>query len=457
MSAQPTMAPTTDTPLLSALARLEHEVRAMAAQVRAWDGLEPSALRAACTSLRRTKAALDGHLAAASQALERSGSAGRAGATSTGALLSQDFGGDRRGAEASIRTGRQLEQSKADRTRDALVGGQITQKQADIITGGLLTLPDDLSAAQRAACENSLIAQAKDLTIGDLRRACDRATAAAGETPEAVDRHENGIVEERERRAWRATELWMSDQGDGTTTGRFRIPTAQATMLSGLLQAQAAPRRSHLRGPEDPDTAENLTYAQRAGRAFCALIEHVPTDGFATSGGTAASVTVTMDLDSLLHDLSSRVALLPTGTTMSAGQARRLACSHGILPQVLSGASLPLDLGRSQRLFSTAQRKALAARDQGCAFPGCDRPPGWCESHHIVPYGRGGTTDLTNGVLLCSRHHHMVHDDGWSIRLHPRSRVPEFAPPGTSRWRPSSRYRPRQGRRMSAACAKMIQ
>lgn len=415
----------------------------MKTQVAAWDGLDSHTLRAACTSLRRIRAAVDGHLATATQALERAGVAGRAGATSTGAMLSSDFGGDRRSAEASLRTGRQLEQSKADHTRVALVGGQITQKQADIITGGLLKLPKELPAAERTACEKSLIDQAKDLTIGDLRRAADRTTAAV-EPPETVDQRENSIVEQRERAAWRATELWMSDQGDGTIAGRFRIPTAQATMLSNLLQAQAAPRRSHLQGAEDPDTSENLTYAQRAGRAFCALIEHVPTDGFATSGGTAASVTVTMDLDSLMDDLAERVAVLPTGTTVSAGQARRLACSHGIIPQVLSGASLPLDLGRSQRLFSATQRKALAQRDRGCAFPGCDRPPGWCESHHIVPFGRGGTTDLTNGVMLCSRHHHMVHDDRWSIRIHPRSGLPEFAPPGTSRWRPSSRYRPQR-------------
>lgn len=440
MSVQSSIAATTDTPLLAAVLRLEADLRAMAAQVDAWSGLDGPTLRTACTTLRRARASIDGHLATATQALERSGTARGSGATSTGALLSRDFGGDRRAAEASIRTGRQLEESNADQTRNALVNGRLTRRQADAISGGLLQLPKDLPAAERAACERSLIDQAQDLSLGDLRRACDRATAPV-EPIEAVDGRENALVEARERRAWRATELWLSDQGDGTTTGRFRIPTAQATMLSALLEAQAAPRRSHLTGAEDPDTSENLTFAQRFGRAFCAMIEHVPTDGYATSGGTAASVTVTMDLATLTLQLDDRVALLPHGAALSAGQARRLACSHGIIPQVLGGESLPLDLGRSQRLFSPAQRKALAQRDHGCAFPGCDRPPGWCEAHHIVPFGNGGTTDLGNGVLLCARHHHLVHDDRWSLRISRRTGLAEFAPPGTSRWRSSTRYR----------------
>jgi hypothetical protein len=71
----------------------------------------------------------------------------------------------------------------------------------------------------------------------------------------------------------------------------------------------------------------------------------------------------------------------------------------------------PLNLGRSQRLFSAAQRIALAARDGGCLIPGCDRPPSWCEAHHIDEWEKhSGRTDVDAGVLLCRHHHRWVHD-----------------------------------------------
>ena len=75
-----------------------------------------------------------------------------------------------------------------------------------------------------------------------------------------------------------------------------------------------------------------------------------------------------------------------------------------------------LRLGRSQRLFSAQQRIALAARDGGCRFPGCDRPPSFTEAHHITPWSRGGRTDVNDGILLCRHHHLLVHNNGWEIR-----------------------------------------
>jgi hypothetical protein len=78
---------------------------------------------------------------------------------------------------------------------------------------------------------------------------------------------------------------------------------------------------------------------------------------------------------------------------------------------VLGGASEILDLGRTRRLFSPAQRKALAIRDLTCRADGCDIPAPWCEAHHAAdPWTHGGRTNLTDGLLLCSFHHHRAHD-----------------------------------------------
>ena len=88
---------------------------------------------------------------------------------------------------------------------------------------------------------------------------------------------------------------------------------------------------------------------------------------------------------------------------------------------------MPLDVGREQRLATAALRDALAQCDQGCAFPGCDRPPRYCHAHHRISWLDGGQTKLDNLCLLCERHHVIVHRQGWHIRLDARG-YPEFIP-----------------------------
>lgn len=89
-----------------------------------------------------------------------------------------------------------------------------------------------------------------------------------------------------------------------------------------------------------------------------------------------------------------------------------------------------LDLYRHRRLASRGQTIALCARDGGCSFPGCDRPPEWCERHHIIDWADGGETNLDNLTLLCSYHHHQFAARGWTCRIN-GDRLPEWRPP---RW-----------------------
>ena len=93
-----------------------------------------------------------------------------------------------------------------------------------------------------------------------------------------------------------------------------------------------------------------------------------------------------------------------TGDRITAEQARRLACQAGIIPVVLGGDSVPLDLGRKQRLYEDAQRVAMILRDKKCRAEGCDIPAGWCEGHHKLPWGHDGETNYQDGVLLCPWH-----------------------------------------------------
>lgn len=156
----------------------------------------------------------------------------------------------------------------------------------------------------------------------------------------------------------------------------------------------------------DPRTA--------AARRADALLEIIGR-GVASPEGVTRSprttLVITMTLEALMDALRG-VGMLDTDAALSPSAVRRLACEAGIVPMVLGAPSEVLDLGYTRRLFSPAQRRALAVRDAGCSYPGCTVPPMWCEAHHVTHWLHGGPTDLANGALLCGRHHTVVHRRG---------------------------------------------
>ncbi|MBW8822183.1 MAG: HNH endonuclease [Streptomyces sp.] len=110
--------------------------------------------------------------------------------------------------------------------------------------------------------------------------------------------------------------------------------------------------------------------------------------------------------------------------------ARRLlawACEAQIVPVVFNDSGGILNYGRTRRFASPGQRLALAARDRGCSFPGCDRPPAWCEAHHILEWIFGGETNLDNLTLVCSYHHRNFAHAGWHAEI--RDGVVWWTPP----------------------------
>ena len=95
----------------------------------------------------------------------------------------------------------------------------------------------------------------------------------------------------------------------------------------------------------------------------------------------------------------------------------RLACDAVVQRVLLGPESVPVDVGRAHRLFTTHQRRALGIRDGGCRFPGCQRPARYTDAHHLRSWLDGGETDLANGLLLCRHHHRAVHEGGWRITV----------------------------------------
>ncbi|KQV73659.1 hypothetical protein ASC61_00725 [Aeromicrobium sp. Root344] len=399
--------------------------------VEAYASLDPAMRRHAVERLRRLKARITAQELAAVRALD----AGLGDKTRTGEVLARGFGRDKWEADRSVRVAKAL--SAAPRTEDALAAGELAETQAAVIAGTMADLPDGVTADQRAACEKSLIADAKRFPIKDLRQRALRISDAFKQPADAkVD--EDEALRARERRAWARTEAWLVDDQDGTWRFGGRLPALHGEMLKSALDAIAAPRRRHLTAEQERDQDE-LTYPQRMGRAFAHLIERLPTDKLPTTGGTPAVITVNIDL----NDLKKRVgaATLTTGTRISSSELRRLACNHGILPMVFDGQALPLDMGRAKRLFTPAQRVAIANRDLGCITPGCEAPPGWCEGHHWRNnWANGATTNINDGTLLCSRHHHQAHDEHWQFRQAPDGIIEIKTPGGL--WQRNHRWRP---------------
>jgi len=136
-----------------------------------------------------------------------------------------------------------------------------------------------------------------------------------------------------------------------------------------------------------------------------------------------AEIVVHVDLKTLQHGLHAggtcRTAL---GADLPVETVRRLACEAEILPVVLDGRSVPIDVGRSKRLATVHQRRALEAIYPTCAIPDCEMIFDNCNVHHIEYWENGGLTDLSNMVPLCSRHHHAAHEGGWKLQLDPETR-----------------------------------
>jgi len=120
---------------------------------------------------------------------------------------------------------------------------------------------------------------------------------------------------------------------------------------------------------------------------------------------------VTVDADALPASGAGTAELDHVGP-IGPQTARRVACDASVQRVVMAGRSEPLDVGRRTPVVSPALRRAVIMRDRRCRFPGCDRPHTWCDAHHVVHWADGGPTALPNLVLLCRRHHRMVHRPG---------------------------------------------
>src|SRR4029077_18030637 len=126
-------------------------------------------------------------------------------------------------------------------------------------------------------------------------------------------------------------------------------------------------------------------------------------------------IQVTSSVETLLGLAGAPAAEMDFALPVSAKTVERFACDAGVTRVLLGSESTVIDVGRSKRTVSGPARRALNARDGHCRWPGCERPAKWSAAHHVVHWIRGGDTDLGNLILLCHRHHRMVHEGGWQL------------------------------------------
>ncbi len=204
--------------------------------------------------------------------------------------------------------------------------------------------------------------------------------------------------------------LHLIRQHDGTVKVRGCLDKESGALVLAVLDPLAAP------GPVNEGMSDMRLAEHRYADALVQLCQ-LATPALPEVRGERPHMFVTTTLESLQSKVGSVLGSLEGGYLISSGALRRIACDANVIPVVLGGEGQPLDIGRSTRVVGQGQRRALIVRDEGCAFPGCDRPPLWCDAHHIDHWADGGATSLCNLVLLCVHHHDRVHRDGWTITM----------------------------------------
>ncbi|MDQ6840326.1 MAG: HNH endonuclease [Actinomycetota bacterium] len=212
--------------------------------------------------------------------------------------------------------------------------------------------------------------------------------------------------------------------------GRLRVTAASdgTTHLAGTLDAEGGAVfgsvldqltdqlwRAERAGTGDDRTRPPVVTRPRLRAEALVVMARLATAADPARRGARPLINVLIDLPTL-EARADRPATLDGGGVLTAEAARRLACDADVARVLTGPDGAVVDLGRTARTATADQWRALRLRDGGCTWPGCDRPPSWCQAHHIVWWEHQGRTDLSNLTLLCSHHHHRIHDAGWHLQ-----------------------------------------
>lgn len=303
---------------------------------------------------------------------------------------------------------------------DLLATGATTAAHVDAMKVGLRLTGADHDAFLTHVPE--LAQAAQSMSIGEFS-ALVRTTVHDVTTDGGLSRFE---------RQCRSTHLKIWDDADGMTQIRGSFDPVSGAAIRGTIERQLE-SMFHAGDPSPVDVAPWVEpNDHRRAKALVAVVTQRAADGTAVREARA-EVVVHIDLETLRHGVHAQsTCRTQFGHDLPPETVRRMACEADIVPVVLDGRSVPIDVGRSRRLATVHQRRALESSYQTCAIPECSVAFHHCQIHHIDYWETGGLTNLSNMVPLCNSHHHAAHEGGWKLHLDPRTRELSVTYPGES-------------------------
>jgi len=286
-------------------------------------------------------------------------------------------------ASARICAGQQLEH--LGQSSEAMAAGEIGFAHFALIARTSAAVGERLDEAK-------LLGQARKQTIARFHDSCYHARHAAD--PKGCAKDESEGVE--------AHSLTFANSDDGMVFVNGMLDKVGGAAVQAALEPLA--QRA---GKDDHRCRE-----RRVADALVDVCMHSLDNGVPSR---RTHMQVTTSLETLLGLSGAPAAEMGFSLPISSKAVERLACDCTVTRVLLGSDSTVIDVGRARRVISGAQGKALRVRDRGCVWPGCDRPATWTSGHHLVHWINGGPTDLSNLVLLCYRHHWMVHEGEWQI------------------------------------------
>ncbi len=361
---------------------------------------------------------------------------------------------------SGIAAARRIKLGQQTRTEMASAAGQIPARfrvVADALESGLLGV--DAASAIITALDPIL----RHGSFDNLRAAEEELVSAAIGTSDLVptactadEIRQQAMVwqayldpdglEPVERRAWNGREFQLGTLSGGLVRGRFALMPEIAAKLNRLFDAYCSPRvstefRTEEELAETERTADPRSRDQQRHDVMAAMVDHYSrSDEPPRIGGAAPTVLVTVRATDL-EGGQGRGFIDGAQSPVSMKTIRHLVCGGGYQVMITDADGSIRGLGSPQRCFTAGQRKAIVARDGGCAIPGCNVPASWCEIHHVDPAENGGPTHTDNGVLLCWSHHRTIDTSGWQIRMirgAPHIKAPPWIDPG-AQWRSSTK------------------
>ena len=335
----------------------------------------------------------------------------RASFRKDGYLSATDWLSDRlnltRGAaKEQLKTAQVLE--ALPEARQALEQGRVSPSAVRVLTAAWESHPEAFETSGR-----QLLKAATTKPVGDLRRTADEWRHRHGES--------GGLDEAERKRELRGIDLAPSASGMvgvrgdlDPEGGEYVLTAVQAIVDSGIKQGHV-----DLRTPRQRRADALVELARR----------YLDSKDRPVVGAERPHITMSVDLE-VLKGLRDGTAEFEHGTTVPAETARRISCDASVRRIVLGPRSEPLDVGRATPVVPAAIRRAVIARDKTCRFPNCPRPSAWCQVHHVRHWAQGGETSVSNGVLVCAPHHHLVHEQRFSVGM--RDGVPVFRRPDGS-------------------------